>query len=116
MTYFQVRKGKDLNADNEVTGQARAQGLEVRCGKAGVGYDVRIVFWRLLMAHARWPAPRAHSDLTHNPEISEARDRQVLEQHARDLDLPCPSPRCRVWFSIEPPALVPPQAPEPWRD
>ena len=66
-------------------------------------YEVRIVFWRVVIAHARWPAPRAHNDLTHTPEISAPRDRQFLEQLARDLALPCVSVRCRVWICIEAP-------------
>jgi len=39
----------------------------------------------------RFPAPRAHADLTHNREnsMSSRRGKQDLEQHPRDIDLPC---------------------------
>jgi len=45
-------------------------------------------FGRFLEAPGRSPVLRAHTDRTHNPEIEFARDQQILEQHARERNLP----------------------------
>jgi hypothetical protein len=47
-----------------------------------------IVLGRVLEASGRWPTPRAHTDLTHNPEIGLALSRHTLEQRTRECDLP----------------------------
>jgi hypothetical protein len=39
-----------------------------------------IVLRRFLEATGRWPTPRAHADLTHNPEIELTRGQHILEQ------------------------------------
>jgi len=46
---------------------------------------------RLAEAPTRFPAPRADADLMHNRENSKSsrRGKQDLEQHPRDIDLPC---------------------------
>jgi hypothetical protein len=46
------------------------------------------VLGRVRDATGRWPAPRAHTDLTHNPEIGLTRSKRILEQPARERDLP----------------------------
>jgi hypothetical protein len=56
---------------------------------AGFVYGVPIiVLGRLLEAPGRWPALRACTDLTHNPEIGSDLNEQILEQQARERNLP----------------------------
>jgi hypothetical protein len=47
-----------------------------------------ILLRRVLEASGRWPAPRADSDLTHNPEIASTRSKHSLEQCTRQCALP----------------------------
>jgi len=47
-----------------------------------------IVLGRVLEASGRWPTPRAHTDLTHNPETGLAMSKHTLEQRTRECDLP----------------------------
>ena len=57
-------------------------------GRLAYLYRVRIIaFGRRLDATGRWPAPRAHADLTHSPEIVLALKQKILEQ-LRDRNLP----------------------------
>ena len=46
-----------------------------------------IVLGRVLEASGRWPTPRAHTDLTHNPEIGLAMSKHTLEQRTWECDL-----------------------------
>jgi hypothetical protein len=54
-----------------------------------------IVFGRVMEAPGRRPAPRAHADLTQDPEIGLTRSQCLLEQRTRQRDPRCASaPRC----------------------
>ena len=56
-----------------------------------------IVFGRVMEAPGRWPTPRAHADLTQNPEIGLTRSQHILEQRTQDREVRCASaPRCLV--------------------
>jgi len=72
-----------------------------------------IVLSRVREAPGRRPTPRAHTDLTHNPEIGFALSRQILEQQVRGRDLWCAgSARSLVRIDIElSPLLRPTLAP-----
>ena len=62
---------------------------QVREADCALRYGVwMIAFERFLEAPRRWPAVRAHTDLTHSPEMGLAHDKQILEQCARGRDLP----------------------------
>ena len=46
-----------------------------------------IVFGRFMEAPGRWPTPRAHADLTQNPETGLTRSQHILEQWTEERDL-----------------------------
>jgi hypothetical protein len=63
-----------------------------------------IVFERVMEAPGRWPTPRAHADLTQNPEIGLTRSPHILEQRTQGCDLRCASaPQCLFRIDMEPP-------------
>jgi hypothetical protein len=64
-----------------------------------------IVFGRVMEAPGRWPIPRAHADLTQNPEIGLTRSQRILEQRTQERDLRCASaPRCLFRIDMELPS------------
>ena len=56
-----------------------------------------IVFGRVMEAPGRWPNPRAHADLTQNPEIGLTRSQHLLEQRTQQRDPRCASPPRRLF-------------------
>ena len=63
-----------------------------------------IVFCRVMEAPGRWPTPRAHADLTQNPEIGLTRSQHILEQRTQERDLRCANaPRSLFRIDMEPP-------------
>jgi hypothetical protein len=64
-----------------------------------------IVFARVMEAPGRWPKPRAHADLTQNPEIGLTRSQPILEQRTQERELRCASaPRCLLRIDMELPS------------
>jgi hypothetical protein len=64
-----------------------------------------IVFARVMEAPGRWPIPRAHADLTQNPEIGLTRSQRILEQRMQERDPRCASaPRCLFRIAMEIPS------------
>ena len=64
-----------------------------------------IVFGRVMEAPGRWPTPRAHADLTQNPEIGLTRSQPILEQRTQERALRCASaPRCLFRIDMELPS------------
>jgi hypothetical protein len=64
-----------------------------------------IVFGRVKEAPGRRPTPRAHADLTQNPEIGLTRRWHILEQRTQERDLRCASaPRCLFRIDMELPS------------
>jgi hypothetical protein len=64
-----------------------------------------IVSGRFMEAPGRWPRPRAHADLTQNPEIGLTRSQHVLEQRTQERDLRwATAPRCLFRIDMGPPS------------
>ena len=64
-----------------------------------------IVCGRFMEAPGRWPTPRAHADLTQNPEIGLTRGQHIREQWTPERDLRCASaPRCVCRIDMELPS------------
>ena len=55
-------------------------------------------------APGRWPTPRAHADLTQNPEIGLARSQHILEQRTQERDRWATAPRCLLRIDMELPS------------
>jgi hypothetical protein len=64
-----------------------------------------IVFGRVMEAPGLLPTPRAHADLTQNPEIGLTRSRHSREQWTQERDPRCASaPRCLFPIDMELPS------------
>ena len=64
-----------------------------------------IVFGRFMEAPGRRPTPRAHADLTQNPEVGVARSQHILEQRTQERDLRwATTPRCLLPIDMELPS------------
>jgi len=63
-----------------------------------------IVFGRCMEAPGRRPKPRAHADLTQNPEIGLTRSEHILEQRTQERDRWATAPRCLFRIDMELPS------------